>query len=361
MNKRTILSAAFTVALVSISLAADLNGRWLGKIGETTEVALQLKVEGKKLSGTIYTPDGDGPIANGKVSGNTFSFTYSTNGYTIPYTGTMDGDIVSLAATIQGKVFKGDLARMKDGDAIRITPRMRPQMTEYWEPVPKIIDPGPYPGMVKAPSDAIVLFDGKDLSKWKSRDGSEAKWKVENEAITVVKGTGDITTRQKFGDYQLHIEWKVPEDIQGQSQARGNSGVFLQDMSDDLKLGGYWYEVQVLDNYGNPTYVNGQAGSIYKQNPPLVNAMRKPGEWNVYDITYTAPRFNEDGSLFSPARVSVIHNGILVQNNFAIRGHTAYIGHPAYLAPHGKAPISLQDHGDPSKAISFRNIWVREL
>jgi hypothetical protein len=237
---------------------------------------------------------------------------------------------------------------------------MQPEMTEYWEPVPKLVDPGPYT-MVKAPSDAIILFDGKDLSKWKSRDGSDAKWKVEDGAITVVKGTGDITTRQKFGDYQLHIEWKVPEDIQGQSQARGNSGVFLQDMSDDLKLPGYWYEVQVLDNFNNATYVNGQAGSIYKQNPPLANVMRKPGEWNVYDITYTAPRFNDDGSLFSPARVTVYHNGVLVQNNFSIRGHTAYIGHPRYLAPHGKAPISLQDHGDPSKAISYKNIWIREL
>lgn len=361
MNKRTFLTAILIVTLFSVSLAADLTGRWLGNIGENTEIALNLKVEGKKLSGTMHTPDGDGPISSGKISGNTFSFSYATNGNIIPYAGRMDGDKLDITVTIQGKPVKGTLSRMKDGDPIRITPLMRPQMTEYWEPVPKIIDPGPYPGMVKAPSDAIVLFDGKDLSKWKSRDGSEAKWKVENDAITVVKGTGDITTKQKFGDYQLHIEWKVPEDIQGQSQSRGNSGVFLQDLSDDLKLPAYWYEVQVLDNYNNATYVNGQAGGIYKQNPPLANAMRKPGEWNVYDITYTAPRFNEDGGLFSPARVSVIHNGIVVQNNFEIRGHTAYIGHPSYMAPHGKAPISLQDHGDPSKAISFRNIWIREL
>jgi Domain of Unknown Function (DUF1080) len=361
MNTRALFTVILMIPLVSISLAADLNGRWVGKMEDNTEVALQFKTEGKKLSGTLYTPDGEGPIANGKTSGNTFSFIYSTNGNTIPHAGIINGDKIELTITFQGKALKGILNRINDTDPIRITPRMRPQMTEYWEPVPKIIDPGPYSGMVKAPSDAIVLFDGKDLSKWKSRDGSEAKWKVENEAITVVKGTGDITTRQKFGDYQLHIEWKVPEDIQGQSQSRGNSGVFLQDLSDDLKLSGYWYEVQVLDNYHNPTYVNGQAGSIYKQNPPLVNAMRKPGEWNVYDITYTAPRFNEDGTLFTPARVSVMHNGILVQNNFAIRGHTAYIGHPAYLAPHGKAPISLQDHGDPSKAISYRNIWIREL
>ena len=239
---------------------------------------------------------------------------------------------------------------------------MKPEMTEYWEPVPKVVDPGPYLGKVAPPSDAIILFDGKDLSQWKSRkDGSAAKWKVQNGVVTVEKGTGDITTVKKFGDYQLHIEWKIPEDIQGKSQARGNSGVMLQDMSGDLDIPAYWYEIQVLDSYNNPTYVNGQAGSVYKQNPPLVNAMRKPGEWNVYDITYTAPRFNEDGSLFCPARVTVLHNGILVQDNYEIRGHTAYIGRPKYIKAHGKAPITLQDHGDPSKAISFQNIWLREL
>jgi hypothetical protein len=355
-----ILSTALALLSTTVSQAADVSGRWLGMLG-TTDLALNLKVEGKKLTGTMYTPDGDGPISNGKVSGSAISFTYATNGVTVPYTGTMNGDNLELSAMIQGKESKGTLTRMKDGQQIRITPRMRPQMTEYWEPVPKIVTPAPYQGLMPAPSDAIVLFDGKDLSKWKSRDGSEAKWKVGDGAITVVKGTGDITTKEKFGDYQMHIEWKIPEDIQGESQARGNSGIMLQDMSDDLKIGGYWYELQVLDNYNNPTYVNGQAGSIYKQNPPLVNAMRKPGEWNVYDVIYTAPRWKEDGQLFTPARVTVYHNGILVQNNFAIRGHTAYIGHPYYFKPHGKAPISLQDHGDPSKAISYRNIWVREL
>lgn len=239
---------------------------------------------------------------------------------------------------------------------------MKPEMTEFWEPVPKIVDPGPYLGKVAPPSDAIVLFDGKDLSKWKSKkDGGAAKWKVQDGVFTVEKGTGDITTSQKFGDYQLHIEWRIPEDIQGKSQARGNSGVMLQDLSSESGIPAYWYEIQVLDSYNNATYVNGQAGSVYKQNPPLVNAMRKPGEWNVYDITYTAPRFNEDGSLFSPARVTVLHNGVLVQDNYEIRGHTAYIGHPKYHKAHGKAPITLQDHGDPSKAISFQNIWIREL
>ncbi|HTE29974.1 MAG TPA: DUF1080 domain-containing protein [Chryseolinea sp.] len=360
MNYRA-LSTLLLLSVSCFTFAADLNGHWLGKFGPESEIGLNLKTEAKKMSGTIYTPDGEGPISNGKFTQNTFSFTYPMNGVIIQFTGSYNGDSMELSYTMQGKEVKGTLSRMKEGEPLRITPRMRPQMTEYWEPVPKIVDPGPYPGMVAPPSDAIVLFDGKDLSKWKSRDGSEAKWKVENGLFTVVKGTGDITTKEKFGDYQLHIEWKIPEDIQGQSQARGNSGIFLQDLSDDLKQPGYWYEVQVLDNYNNATYVNGQAGSVYKQNPPLVNAMRKPGEWNVYDITYTAPRFKEDGTVFTPARVSVIHNGILVQNDYSIRGHTAYIGHPHYFAPHGKAPLSLQDHGDPSKAISFRNIWLRKL
>lgn len=237
--------------------------------------------------------------------------------------------------------------------------QMRPEMTEYWEPVPRVVDPGPYPGMVAPPSDAIVLFDGTDLSMWRGRDG-DAQWIVEDGVFTVNKGTGDISTRQAFGDYQLHIEWRIPEDIDGQGQARGNSGLMLQNPSAEVGQGDYWYEIQILDSYANATYVNGQAASVYKQNPPLVNAMRPPGEWNVYDVWYTAPRFKEDGRVFTPARVTVFHNGVLVQDDFAIEGHTAYIGLPHYK-PHGKAPITLQDHGDPSKPISFRNIWIREL
>ncbi len=361
MKYRVTLSLIVFLCVTSFCGPPDLNGRWLGRVGTEYDFGLALKADGSKVTGTFYTPDGEGKISNGKISGNTLTFTCALNETAGPYKGTVAGDRLEISFSYQGKEIKGTLSRVPDGQPIRITPRMRPQMTEYWEPVPKIVDPGPYPGMVPPPSDAVVLFDGKDLSKWNSRDGSNAKWKVENGTVTVVKGTGDITTLQKFGDYQLHIEWKVPEGIQGQSQSRGNSGIFLQDLSDDFKIPAYWYEVQVLDNYNNTTYVNGQAGSVYKQNPPLANAMRKPGEWNVYDITYTAPRFNENETLFSPARVTVIHNGVLVQNNFAIRGHTAYIGHPYYYKAHGKAPISLQDHGDPSKAISFQNIWLREL
>jgi hypothetical protein len=228
---------------------------------------------------------------------------------------------------------------------------MNPQMTEKYEPAPKVVTPGKVPSnfVVPPPSDAIVLFDGKDLSKWKGKDG-DAKWKVSDGVFTVNKGTGDIETKQTFEDFQLHIEWKIPADIQGQSQSRGNSGVFMQGI----------YELQVLDSYNNPTYVNGQAGSIYKQSPPLVNAMRKPGEWQVFDVLYTAPRFKEDGSLYSPARITVLHNGIVIQNNFTLSGHTPNVGLPKYTK-HGKGPIKLQDHGDPSKPISFRNIWIREL
>ncbi|MFD3003676.1 DUF1080 domain-containing protein [Pontibacter toksunensis] len=222
-------------------------------------------------------------------------------------------------------------------------PKMVPEMTEFWEPEVRVITPG---NNNAAPSDAIVLFDGKDLSQWKAKNGGgEAKWQVKDKVFTV--GKGDISTKKEFGDFQLHIEWSAPDEVKGESQGRGNSGIFLQDR----------YEVQVLDNYNNRTYSNGQAGSIYKQHRPLVNAMRKPTEWNVYDIIYTAPRFKEDGSLFSPARVTVLHNGVVVQNNVEAKGPTEYIGLPEYKA-HGKAPISLQDHGNP---VQYRNIWIREL
>lgn len=229
---------------------------------------------------------------------------------------------------------------------------MKPGMTEFWEPEIGVVTPGDHQdnAFISAPSDAIVLFDGKDLSEWKDKDGNEAKWTVHDGVFTVKKGTGDITTKKEFEDFQLHVEFQIPEDITGTSQARGNSGIFLQNR----------YEVQVLDNYKNRTYANGQVGSIYKQSRPLVNPMRPPGSWNVYDIIYTAPRFKEDGSLFSKATVTVILNGVVVQNHTTILGTTEYIGLPDYEA-HGKAPIKLQDHGDPSEPISFRNIWIREM
>ena len=231
----------------------------------------------------------------------------------------------------------------------------KPEETETWKPVPKVVTPGKRPG--DAPSDAIILFDGKNLDQWvQNNDGSPAKWDIIDSVLTVNKKYGSIETKQKFNNYQLHIEWREPEDIQGSGQGRGNSGVFLA----SLGKGDPGYELQVLDPYNNETYVNGMAGSIYKESTPLVNPGRKPGEWQVYDVVWTAPTFNDDGSLKTPARVTVLFNGVLVQNNFELIGPTLYIGKPQYKA-HGPSPIKLQAHGDASKPISFRNIWVREL
>lgn len=227
--------------------------------------------------------------------------------------------------------------------------QMRPGMSEYWTPQPKVVIPGDIHTQT-APSDAIVLFDGKNLDAWESTKGGAAQWTVRDDAFTVNKKAGDIQTKQKFDSYQLHIEWLIPEGIIGSSQARGNSGIFMQGM----------YEVQVLDCYENETYVNGQTGSIYKQTPPLANAMRKPGEWNVYDIIYSAPIFKEDGTYRVPPTITVIHNGVVLQNHTTILGTTEYIGFPQ-VTPHGAGSIVLQSHGDPSAPISFRNVWLREL
>ena len=231
----------------------------------------------------------------------------------------------------------------------------RPEDTEVWSPKPATVTPAAVVG--GPPSDAIVLFDGKSLDQWvSSQDKSPAAWTVADGVITVDKPKGNIETRRAFQDYQLHLEWRVPADIDGSGQGRGNSGVFLA--STGPRDAGY--EVQILDSFENQTYVNGQAGSVYKQHPPLVNASRKPGEWQTYDIVWRAPRFNAAGKLASPATVTVLHNGVLVQDNAVLAGETVYIGKPSYKA-HGLAPIKLQAHGDPSKPISFRNIWVRAL
>jgi hypothetical protein len=233
--------------------------------------------------------------------------------------------------------------------------QMRPEETEIYTPVPKIVTPGVNGA---PPSDAVVLFNGSSLGEWVlSKDKSPATWPVSDGFFTVNKAAGGIETKRSFTDYQLHIEWRIPVGITGSGQARGNSGVFLASTG----AGDAGYELQVLDSYNNTTYVNGQAGSIYKQSPPLVNAMRPPGEWQTYDVIWTAPRFNTDGSVKSPAYVTVLHNGVLVQNHYALKGPTQYIGIPSYSAAHGAAPIKLQAHGDPSPPISFRNIWIREL
>jgi hypothetical protein len=237
-------------------------------------------------------------------------------------------------------------------------PQGDPKLTEVWEPVPKVVTPPPAAAEpTPPPSDAIVLFDGKNLNEWVNvKDQAPATWLVQDGVLVVHKPSGNIETKRKFTNYQLHVEWRIPPDITGTNQARGNSGVFLASTGN----GDSGYELQVLDSYENKTYVNGQAGSIYKQSAPLVNAMRKPGEWNVYDVVWTAPVFNADGTVKSPALVTVFHNGVLVQDHFALKGGTVYIGQPSYKA-HGPSAIKLQSHGDPSAPISFRNIWIREL
>jgi len=231
-----------------------------------------------------------------------------------------------------------------------------PKLTEVWTPVPKIVTPGATNS--DAPSDAIILFDGKNLDEWVSAKDpkSPAEWTVADGVITVNKSKGNVQTKRSFTDYQLHIEWRIPSNITGSGQARGNSGIFLASTGS----GDDGYELQVLDCYNNTTYVNGQTASIYKQGIPLANACKKPGEWQTYDIIWTAPRFNDDGTLKSPAKVTALHNGVLVQNNFELKGVTKYIGSPEYKK-HGASPIKLQAHGDPSEPISYRNIWIREL
>ena len=233
---------------------------------------------------------------------------------------------------------------------------MKPEDTEFYSPVPQVVTPGKSCG--NAPSDAIILFDGKNLSQWVLADDTtkQADWIVNKGIITVNKHSGNIQTKQSFMDYQLHIEWRIPTNITGSGQARGNSGLFLASTG----KGDDGYEMQILDNYNNSTYVNGQAGSIYKQYPPLVNANFPPGVWQTYDVIWTAPRFKEDGTLKSPARVTGFFNGILIQNNVELKGPTLYEGIPKYKQ-HGACPIKLQAHGDKSEPISFRNIWVRPL
>jgi hypothetical protein len=218
-------------------------------------------------------------------------------------------------------------------------------------PLPPVIAPGTastQDSAGRAPSDAVVLFDGKDLSQWAATDGGTAKWKVENGYFEVVPKTGYIHTRQAFGDCQLHVEFSEPTPPHGESQERGNSGVFLQGL----------YEIQVLDSYQNKTYADGQAAAVYGQYPPLVNASRPAGEWQSYDIVFHGPRFDAAGKLTSPARETVFHNGVLVQDNVELTGPTAHGARPPYKPTPEKLPLALQDHGNP---VRYRNIWIREL
>jgi hypothetical protein len=218
-------------------------------------------------------------------------------------------------------------------------------------PQPAVVDPGTAstqesPG--RAPSDAIMLFDGRDLSKWRQKDGGPARWAVGNGYFEVVPGTGQLYTREAFGDCQLHVEFAEPSPAHGEDQDRGNSGVFLQDL----------YEVQVLDSHQSQTYPDGQAGAIYGQFPPLVNTSRPPGAWQTYDIVFHGARFDAAGHLTRPARMTVLHNGVLVQDDAELTGPTANKKRPPYVAGPQKLPLSLQDHGS---TVRYRNIWIREL
>jgi len=227
-------------------------------------------------------------------------------------------------------------------------------VSEKWEihdlnrPLPPVVDPGPAGPPTPAPADAVILFNGKDLAQWEVADGGPAKWKVENGYMEVVAKTGSIRTKMGFGDCQLHIEWAAPAVVSGEGQSRGNSGVFLMDT----------YEVQVLDSYNNRTYADGMAAAVYGQHPPLVNASRKPGEWQTYEIIFHQPHFDAAGKVTKPARMTVIHNGILVQDNVELLGPTAHKVRAPYKVHPDRLPLSLQDHGNP---VRYRNIWIREL
>ena len=237
-------------------------------------------------------------------------------------------------------------SEIKEGETVQEEPT-KPEATEFYEPVPPKITVGEN----GIPSDAIILFNGSDFDEWVSaRDSTAVQWHLNKDgSMTVKDKAGDIQTKRNFGNVQLHIEWKSPAEIQGEGQSRGNSGVFLQSR----------YEVQVLDNNDNKTYVNGQVGSIYKQSVPLAMASKPSGEWNTYDILFHAPEFDESGTKTQSGTITVLHNGVLIQDYVEIEGTTEYIGWPKNKA-HGPAPIKLQDHQDNSR-VSYRNIWVREL
>lgn len=242
-------------------------------------------------------------------------------------------------------------ARPADSDAHRAAELKRWKPSDVTRPRPPIItpaSPGTQDKPGRPPSDAIVLFDGKGLSQWESKKGGPAQWKSADGALVIAPGTGDIHTKQAFGDCQLHVEWAEPDPPHGEDQGRGNSGIYLMSK----------YEVQVLDSFQNKTYADGQAGAIYAQTPPLVNACRPPGDWQAYDIIWHGPRFAADGKLQRPARITVLQNGVLVQDNTELTGPTDYMHRPPYTPHAEKMPLLLQDHDQP---VRFRNIWIREL
>ena len=241
------------------------------------------------------------------------------------------------------------IASMSAPDGARAQPAAWP-IHSMERPKPRVVDPGPYAGLAAAPSDAVVLFDGRSLQGWQSADrpGQPARWTVGQGYFEVAPGTGAIGTVETFGDVQLHIEWMAPDPPRGTGQDRGNSGVFLMGQ----------YEVQVLDSYRNDTYADGQAGALYGDHPPLVNASRPPGQWQTYDIVFRRPRFDSQGRVVRPARVTVLHNGVLVQDAMELSGPTSHQERRPYAAHADALPLTLQDHGHP---VRFRNLWVRRL
>ena len=258
----------------------------------------------------------------------------SINRLVLAATLTTSGTLTALADANTARPDEATLEKYREQAAV----------TELWEPVPRSVEAGINGA---PPSDAIVLFDGNHLEPWESVNSGPPQWEVTDGHLVVVPGTGNLRTRQAFGDVQLHIEWRTSAVVSGEGQDRGNSGVFLMER----------YEVQVLDSFENKTYSNGQAASVYKQHIPLVNASRAPGEWQSYDIIFMAPQFGRDGRIRRPATVTVLHNGVLVQNNVILHGPTEYIGEPQYIE-HDEAALELQDHGSP---VAYRNIWIREL
>ena len=235
------------------------------------------------------------------------------------------------------------LCAMKGSNAQKEWP-----MHDLNRPLPPMVDSGPAGPPIAVPSDAIILFDGKNLSQWEDAKGGPAGWKVENGCMEVIPKAGSIRTKKGFGDCQLHVEWATPGEVSGEEQERGNSGVFLMDT----------YEVQVLDSFNNRTYADGMAAAIYGQFPPIVNASRRPGEWQTYDIIFHRPHFDAGGRVTQPARMTVFHNGVLVHDNVELLGPTTHKVRTPYKAHPDKLPLSLQDHGNP---VRYRNIWLREL